>query len=292
MEYFSQFKTHRLSTASGVVFARVGGNGPPLLLLHGFPQTHLMWHQVARGLAERFTVIAADLPGYGNSTVRAVARDLQPYSKRAMAATLVEAMRQLEFPRFFVAGHDRGARVAYRMALDHSDAVERCIVMDITPTADAFAKMDRRSAMVVWPFTFLAQAYPFPESVFGGNPAAFVEHCLATWSRSDVFPKAVRDEYVAAVGRPETIHAICQEYRAAATVDCEVDEADRGKRKISCPLLSLWSKHGLVERALGGLSAWDAWAENATGVAMDCGHFIPEELPVETERLMVEFLSK
>jgi haloacetate dehalogenase len=278
------------------VFARVGGRGPALLLLHGFPQTHLMWHAVVDVVAQRHTVVAADLPGYGLSVVEADPSQIAAHSKRAMARMLVDAMARWGFDRFDVAGHDRGARVAYRMALDHPEAVRRVAVMDIVPTGDAFAAMTSRSALALWPFIFLAQPHPFPEQVIGANPAAFVHHCLMDWSQvqelRDAFPDEVVAQYVDSLSRPGVAHAICQEYRAAATVDCELDDADRAQhRRIRQPLLALWSRGGVVDTMYGGLAAWTRWAERPSGAAIDCGHFIPEEAPEETQRRLLEFFG-
>ena len=294
--FFENFSSHEVDLARGSVFAKVGGRGPALLLLHGFPQTHLMWHAVADVLAQHYTVVAADLPGYGCSAVDAAPTEIEAYSKRAMGKLLLQAMWQLGFDRFHVAGHDRGARVAYRMALDHPDVVERVVVMDIVPTGDAFAAMTSRSALALWPFIFLAQAHPFPEQVVGANHAAFVHHCLASWSQvrdlREAFPDEVVAQYVSSISRPGVIHAICQEYRAAATIDCEIDNADRARRQqIRQPLLALWSRGGVVETLYGGLATWVDWAEQPSGAAIACGHFIPEEAPLETQRRLLEFLG-
>ena len=296
--FFANFSSHEIAVDRGSVFARLAGRGPPLLLLHGFPQTHLMWHAVVGELAQHHTVVAADLPGYGLSVVNTDADParVDAHSKRAMARMLVEAMRRLGFERFHAAGHDRGARVAYRMALDHPDAVERVVVMDIVPTADAFAAMTARTALALWPFVFLAQAHPFPEQMIGANPAALVHHCLVAWSQvrdlHDAFPDEVVAHYVDSIARPGVIHAICQEYRAAVTLDCAIDDADRAqRRRIQQPLLALWSRGGVVETMYGGLAAWREWAQRPSGAAVDCGHFIPEEAPRETRRQLLEFFS-
>jgi len=295
--FFTNFSSHHLDVARGSVFARIGGHGPALLLLHGFPQTHLMWHAVVDALALQHTVVAADLPGYGLSTVEADPAQIEAHSKRAMAKMLVEAMARWGFERFDVAGHDRGARVAYRMALDHPDAVERVAVMDIVPTGDAFAAMTSRSALALWPFIFLAQAHPFPEQVIGANPAAVVHHCLATWSQvrelRDAFPDEVVAQYVDSLTRPGVVHAICQEYRAAATLDCEIDAADRTqRRRIRQPLLALWGRGGVVDTMYGGLAAWSEWAARPSGAAIGCGHFIPEEAPRQTQHHLLTFFDR
>jgi haloacetate dehalogenase len=250
---------------------RRGGSGTPVLLLHGHPQTHAMWNAVAPLLAADHTVVAADLPGYGGS------RAVRSGSKREMAQVLVAAMRELGFDRFAVAGHDRGGRCAYRLALDHPDCVERLAVLDIVPTAEMWRRADKEFGLVDWHWFFLAQPEPFPERLIAATPDAF----YFRGDRSRFHPEALAD-YLAAVHDLEVIHAMCQDYRAGATVDHEHDEADLAAgRKIACPLLVLWAGRDELGRWFDVLGTWRRWAGDVTGAAIDCGHFLAEERPGE-----------
>jgi haloacetate dehalogenase len=289
---FEGFNTFDLATAGTTIHGRRGGGGPPVLLLHGTPETHLMWHRVAPRLAERFTVVATDLRGYGESGAPPSTPDHEPYSMRALARDQVEVMAALGHERFAVVGHDRGARCAYRMALDHPQAVTHLGVLDIVPTGDAFRLADREFALGFWVFSFLAAPEPVPERLVAGAPDVLVDHMLEAWSDvPDSFPPEVRAEYVARFGDPDTIHAICEEYRAAATLDCEHDEADRGRRRIACPTLVLWSATGPVAAWYEPLELWRAWADDVRGGPLPAGHFLPEEAPEEVLRQLLEFLS-
>jgi haloacetate dehalogenase len=224
------FEGFELATVNGIRLRR-GGNGPPLLLLHGHPQTHAMWNAVAPALAQSHEVVAADLPGYGGS------RPTPSGSKREMAGALVELMESLGFERFSVAGHDRGARCAYRLALDHPRCVERLAVLDVIPTAEMWRRADKEFGLVDWHWFFLAQPEPFPERLIAAAPDIF----YFRGDRTRFHPEALAD-YLAAVKRPDVIHAICQDYRAGATLDHEHDEADLAAgRRIACPLLALWA---------------------------------------------------
>lgn len=288
-----QFETKMIDTGENVVHTKWCGNGPPLLLSHGFPETHLMWHKIAPRLARDFTVVLTDLPGYGDSSKPVTSEDHEPYSKRAMARDMIAVMGHLGFDKFSVAGHDRGGRMAYRLALDHPECVEALAVLDLVPTGDAFNIMDVVSTVVIWPFSFLAQPYPFPEDVICACPEVFLDHLLKAWSKvPDSFNEEVRQAYLRQLKDRNTVHAICEEYRAAATLDYQHDEADRGNRRIECPLLVLWSAHGLVEKRYGGLSVWkEFWSDDVSGRSIDCGHFLPEEAPDETyEELRTFFL--
>jgi haloacetate dehalogenase len=280
---FEGFTLTTIDAGETTIRVRHGGSGPPLLLLHGIPQTHLMWHKVAPGLAREFTVVATDLRGYGESGKPPSTPDHNPYSKRAMARDQVEVMRQLGFERFCVAGHDRGARCAYRLALDHPERVEKLAVLDIVPTGEAFRRAGMEFGLNYWLWFFLAQPEPLPERLFGGASDFLVDHLLESWSeKPGVFPDEIRAQYRSAFRNPETIHAVCEEYRASATLDYEQDEADRGRRRIACPVLTLWSGRGGFPRWYDVLEIWREWAEDVRGRALDCGHFLPEEAPEET----------
>jgi haloacetate dehalogenase len=291
------FETAEIQTGETSIFARWSGSGPPLLLLHGFPQTHLMWRRVAPLLARHCTVICADLRGYGRSGCPASTPDHAPYAKRAMAHDMVRVMERLGFPRCAVAGHDRGGRVAYRMALDHPSRVDRLAVLDILPTATVWDRADARFALAFWPWSLLAQPEPLPERLLAAAPEAIVDHALGGWgSPAAVFPPEVRAAYVQALREPAHIHAICEEYRAAATLDREHDQADRREgRHIVCPLLVLWSAHGALEtwyaEAAGPLALWHAWSDGVQGHALNAGLFFPEEVPEDTANALHHFFT-
>jgi haloacetate dehalogenase len=245
---FADFSSMDIDTGEVVIHLRKGGRGPAVLLLHGFPETHLMWRRVAEILASDFTVVAADLRGYGAGGTPASSDDHAPYSKRTMACDMVHVMKHLGFPTFAVAGHDRGGRVAYQLGIDFPDRVERLAVLDIIPIIEAFNRADKRFALSYWPFSLPAQPSPFPETAILSNPALYVNHALDSRStRANAFPAQVRAEYVRALSTPTAVHAICEEYRAAATIDCEHDAADAGKQPIKCLVLVLWAKDGPLD---------------------------------------------
>lgn len=280
---FEGFAASQIDVGEATIYVRHGGSGPPLLLLHGIPETHLMWHKIAPRLGADFTVIAADLRGYGYSSKPLSTPDHVPYTKRAMAQDIVTMMQHLGFDRFFVAGHDRGARVSYRLALDHPERVQKMAVLDIVPTGDALRRTDMEFALGFWVWFFLAQPYDLPERVIGATPHLFLDHMLDTWSTVPAsFPPEVREAYLRNFRDPETLHVICEEYRAAVTLDYQHDEADRGKRRITCPVLALWSAEGALQHRYDVLALWRAWADNVQGRALACGHFLPEEAPDET----------
>jgi haloacetate dehalogenase len=288
MPPFNGFVASWVDVGETTLFVRCKGSGPPLLLLHGFPETHLMWHRIAPALAEEFTVVCADLRGYGASGKPPSRPDHAPYSKRAMALDMVRMMEAAGFTRFSVAGHDRGARVAYRLALDHADRVERVALLDVIPTSEALRRADSRFTLAFWPWSLLAQPEPLPEHLIAAAPASIVDDALTNWgSDRESFPEDIRNAYVEALRDPETVHAICEEYRAAATIDREHDDEDRrAGRRISCPTLVLWSKDSALDTWYaeegGPLAIWRAWSTNVTGRAIDGGHFFPEQNPAET----------
>jgi haloacetate dehalogenase len=291
------FTTSEIQTGETTIFVRIYGSGTPLLLLHGFPQTHLMWRSVAPLLARRFSVVCADLRGYGRSGCPPSAPDHAPYAKRALAKDMVAVMERLGFGRFSVAGHDRGGRVAYRMALDHPDRVERLAVLDVLPTETVWACADARLALAFWPWSLLAQPEPLPESILAAVPEAIVDAALGGWgSPSTVFPLEVRAAYVQALRDPGHAHAICEEYRAAATIDREHDRADLASgRRIGCPLLVLWSAEGTVgtwyAEEGGPIALWREWGDDVRGHALGAGHFFPEEAPKQTANALGRFFD-
>lgn len=285
---FEGFETSVADVGETTVFIRRKGHGRPLLLLHGFPETHLMWHRVAPALSEEFTVICADLRGYGQSGKPASTADHIPYSKGAMALDMVRMMKAQGFIRFSAAGHDRGARVAYRMALDHAHCVERLAVLDVIPTGEAFQRADARFALGFWPWSLLAQPEPLPERLILADPEIIVDNALGDWGSDRAsFSPEVRAAYIDALRDPETVHAICEEYRAGATVDCarDLDDLAAGRR-ITCPTLALWSAGGALdtwyEDSRGPLGIWREWAAEVTGHSIAGGHFFPEQNSTET----------
>lgn len=294
---WEDFRAAEIETGESRIFVRWLGSGPPVLLLHGFPQTHLMWRHVAPALAGRFTVVCADLRGYGRSGCPVSTADHAPYAKRAMARDMVVVMERLGFARFAIAGHDRGGRVAYRLALDHPDRVDRLAVLDVLPTETVWARADARFALAFWPWSLLAQPAPLPERMLAGAPDAVVDDALGGWgSPATTFPPAVRAAYVEALSDRAHVHAICEEYRAAATIDRIHDRADReGGRRIVCPLLALWSARGGLEtwyvEESGPLGSWKAWSDDVKGWALDAGHFFPEEAPAETADALSRFFA-
>ena len=282
---FPGFAAADVGTPDGArIHVRTAGSGPPVLLLHGYPQTSAMWHLVAPALAERHTVVVADLRGYGDSTAPPDAGPAA-FGKRAMAADQVAVMAALGFDRFAVVGHDRGARCAYRLALDHPEAVTALAVLDILPTADVFARVDAAFARSAWHWFFLAQPGDLPERLIAADPDAFFGRGTGAFA-----PHALA-AYRAAWRRPEVMHAMCQDYRAGATVDVADDEADRGRRRIGCPTLVLWGSRGPLGRTPDVLDVWRQWAPDVRGRELDCGHHLAEERPAETLGELLQLLA-
>jgi haloacetate dehalogenase len=289
---FDGFMQATIDTGEAQIRVRHGGSGPPVLLLHGIPETHLMWHKVAPQLARDFSVVAADLRGYGDSSKPASTPDHAPYSKRTMARDQIEVMRRLGFDTFAVVGHDRGARCAYRMALDHPQHILKLAVLDIVPTGDVFRRVNMSFAIDFWVWFFLAQPGDLPERMIAANPQAMLDSMLDGWCGTpNAFPPEVRAEYSRTFANPATLHAICEEYRASATLDHQYDEADRGRRRIVCPVLALWGGRSALSKWFDVPAAWRDWADDVRGRAIDCGHFLPEEAPGETYEALREFLA-
>jgi haloacetate dehalogenase len=291
---FEGFAARRVTTSGTEIFLFTGGSGPPLLLLHGYPQTHALWHRVAPALAERFTLVCPDLRGYGDSGKPPSDPEHLAYSKRASALDMVEVMAELGFARFMVAGHDRGGRVAHRMCLDHPERVERAAVLDIVPTRTVFRATDQAIATGYYHWFFLIQREPLPEHLIGADPVFYLHQKLGHWSaRKDtswVAPEALA-EYERCFSDPAMIHASCEDYRAAATIDLVHDEADLD-RKIACPLLVLWGEHGLMHRYFDVLATWREKASAPVeGRPLPCGHFLPEEQPEATAQELERFFA-
>jgi haloacetate dehalogenase len=295
-DLFPGFATHRITTPAGEIFARVGGSGPPLLCLHGFPQTHVCWHRLAPALAGESTIVAMDLRGYGQSSGPPGDPEHTVYSKRAMAEDCIAVMRALGHNRFMVIGHDRGARVAYRLALDHPAVVTRLIPLDILPTADVWARMTAANALSAYHWLFLAQPYPLPETLIAAAPEYYVEHTLRSWTKDRMlacFAPAALAHYRALLGALERVHAVCEDYRAGATADRMADEADRkARRRISCPTLVLWGTDYVGKGGADPLEVWRAWCTELRGEQIISGHFLTEENPDATLAALRPFLRE
>lgn len=296
-DLFPGFAAKYIDGAAGTIFARVGGeaNGqPPVVLIHGFPETHVMWHAIAPELAKTRQVIAMDLRGYGWSTApRSDARH-ETYSKRAMGEDVIKVIDELGAVQADIVGHDRGARVGYRLALDHPGRVRRLALLDIIPTIAMWERMDAKRAMQVYHWSFLAQPEPMPETMISKAPTEWLEHTLASWTRDkdlSAFAPEALAHYRAFFNDPARIHATCEDYRAGATRDAEADEETRAKGlTITCPTLILWGEAGIPAAGSTPLEAWKEFAPDATGYGIDAGHFVAEENASETLEALQDFL--
>lgn len=288
--FFEGFRSAEVATSGATIHALIGGSGPPLLLLHGYPQTHVMWHRVAPALAKSHSVVVTDLRGYGDSSKPPGDADHGNYSKREMARDQVEVMRHFGFERFQVAGHDRGGRVAHRMALDYPEKVERAAVLDIVPTHKLYANVTRAFATAYYHWFFLIQPAPLPEVLIGNSVEAYLGSRFQALMPHAVTPEAWA-EYLRCIREPEAIHGSCEDYRAAASIDLEHDEADLD-RKVGCPMLALWAERGPMHRQFDVLATWKERASNVSGKALPGGHFLPEESPDEVLGELQTFLNR
>ncbi len=290
---FEGFEIERVETSEAEINFVRGGDGPPVLLMHGYPQTHAMWHLVAPELAEDFTVVATDLRGYGDSSKPFGEEDYSTYSKRAMAADQASVMTRLGFDSFAVVGHDRGGRVAHRMALDYPGRVTRLGVLDIVPTRHVFETVGKDLATAYYHWFFFIQPYDLPETLIGANPAYYLHKKLGGWGTPlETFAPEVLAEYERCFDAA-TIHASCEDYRAAASIDLIHDDADRERgRKIECPLLALWGGRGVMEKTYDVGAVWREYAKDVRGKPIDAGHFLAEERPEETARELRYFLKE
>ena len=295
--WFDGFQARDFDVAGTRIHARTGGTAgaPPLLLLHGFPQSHVMWQRVAQQLAPHFALVLADLRGYGDSAKAAGLADHANYSKRAMAGDLAGLMQQLGHARFGVCGHDRGGRVAHRLALDHPAAVTRLAVIDIAPTLDMYSATDLRFASAYYHWFHLIQPTPLPELMIAGCWREYLHTKLGRWGGTGLgqFEPQALAEYERCFARPETVHAMCEDYRASAGIDLEHDRASRAAGdKVACDLLVLWGQRGVVNALFDPLALWRAQCSGAVqGACLPAGHYIPEELPAETATALLAFFT-
>jgi len=291
-DLFPGFTAHPIDTAPGVqLFARCGGQGSPLLVLHGHPQTHAIWHRVAPELARHFSVVLADLRGYGESSKPAGGPDHTHYSKRTMAADLVTLMRALGHERFAVLAHDRGARVAHRLAMDHPQAVSRMTLLDIAPTLAMYEQTDETFARAYWHWFFLIQRAPTPERLIEASPRGWMQATMGVRGDLDAFDPRALAEYERCLSLPGAAHAVCEDYRAAATIDLTHDRADRAAgRRLVQPLQVLWGERGIIARCFDALAEWRRVATDVRGGALPCGHYIPEEAPQGLVDVALPFL--
>ncbi len=286
--FFEGFQVSKIDATGATIHAVSGGQGPPVLLLHGYPQTHVMWHKVAPRLAAEFTVIVPDLRGYGDSGKPADGENHSNYSKRAMALDQVEIMKHFGFEKFAVVGHDRGGRVAHRMSLDHPGRVTKVAVLDIVPTYKLFHSVTKEFATAYFHWFLLIQPAPYPETLIGNSVELVLNRSFRALMPTAVTPEAYA-EYLRCFRNADTIHATCEDYRAAASIDLEHDEADL-TRKVACPLLALWGERGPMHRMFDMLSVWRERADNVSGKPMPSGHYLAEEAPEQTLAELQTFL--
>ncbi len=289
-DFYSGFERRRIATSGAEINLVTGGKGPPLLLLHGYPQTHVMWRKIAPRLAEEFTLVIPDLRGYGDSSKPPPGPDFAAYSKRALAQDQVDTMAVLGFDRFCIVGHDRGARVTHRLLRDHPERIERAALLDIVPTLYRFETLDQKAATGSFHWFFLIQPHPFPERLIAAECELFLQKMLGLSGTAGAHEPAAYAEYLRCFRDPDTIRATCDEYRAGASIDLDHDRADRG-RKLETPLLILWGRRSGQGSGYDMLAVWREHATNVRGQAIESGHFIPEEKPDETYRSLRDFFA-
>jgi haloacetate dehalogenase len=291
MKLFPGFKQRKIRTSQATINLVQGGNGPPILLLHGYPETHAMWHRVAPALARDYTVVCADLRGYGDSSKPKGLPDHSNYSKRAMAKDMAEVMTRLGHRKFHLVGHDRGARVAHRLARDHGSRVRSLTVLDISPTLKMYGSTDKAFATAYYHWFFLIQKFPLPETLLIRQVPRYIIGRIGRGPGGiKVFDKNALAEYVRAFRDPKTVHGTCEDYRASAGIDLEHDKKDL-KNKLRMPVMVLWGKQGVIEAMFNPLADWREVAKDVRGRALDCGHFLPEEKPDDVLREVRRFLS-
>jgi haloacetate dehalogenase len=288
---FKNFESQVIKTSKAKINLVRGGQGFPVLLLHGYPQTYIMWHKIAPLLAEKFTVIATDLRGYGDSSKPQGEKNHENYAKKIVAQDQVEIMSYLGYNEFYLIGHDRGGRVAHRLTLDYPERVKKLAVLDIVPTLEMYQTTDQKFATGYYHWFFLIQPFPFPETLISNNSEYFLDHCLRSWSKNyGAFTSEALSEYRRCFRDPKTIHGSCEDYRASATIDLIHDQQDR-EQKIKCPFLVLWGSQGLIEKKYSVLESWQKKAVKVEGYQVNCGHFLAEEAPEETYQYLEQFLS-
>jgi haloacetate dehalogenase len=288
---FEQFKQDKINVNGININYKIGGKGEPLLLLHGYPQSHILWRKIAPLFAENYTVICSDLRGYGDSDKPESDKSHLPYSKKYMGLDQNELMKKLGFNEYFLVGHDRGGRVAHRMAIDYKENIKKISVLDIVPTSHVFNNTNALLARRYYHWFFLIQSFPHPETMIGNDPEYYIRSKLKMWGANDEYlTEDVLQEYLRCF-TPETIHASCEDYRAGASIDLKHHEEDLHK-KISCPLQVLWGAKATVEELYDPVKVWKEWAINVEGKSIDCGHFLPEESPIETYDAIIKFLKK
>ena len=295
-DLFPGYEARWIETSAGEIFARLGGSGPPLLMLHGYAQTHVMWHCVAPSLAKRFTLVLADLPGYGWSAAPEAHSDHWPYTKRGMADAMIEVMQSLGYDKFRLAGHDRGGRAAYRLALDHPETVERLAVLETVPIWNTWRNMNAPLAYRIWNWNYLALPAPFPEHMIGQDPIFYWNFKTAQNTKLgtlSAFAPAALEHYRSFFTQPARIHATCEDYRAGHTTDYKDDEVDvAAGKKILCPTLVLWGDTGVSKVvAANPLTVWQEWADTVSGKGIDSGHFLAEENPTATAAELLDFFT-
>ncbi len=289
---FENFETFDIDCNGVNVHGVAGGEGPPLLLLHGYPQTHAMWHKVAPDLARHYRVVAADLRGYGRSGKPETDADHSPYSKRAMASDLIALMNQMGFAQFRIVAHDRGARVAHRMAMDWPDSVIEMILLDIAPTREMYQLADTAFARAYWHWYYLITPAPFPEKMIERDPEHYwLSKCGSGAAGLEPFSPDALEDYLACFADPDVIHASCEDYRAAIGIDIQHDDAD-GDRKVECPLRVIWGERGVIEQCFDALALWRLRASNVSGFSLPGGHYLAEELPDAVYQSIREFFTE